>query len=194
MRAIGRALIMTFVFCLLHGHTAADAQASRRSWLSDRRDFAPGDLLTVLIDEHTLAALNQGDFASARSIRDVGFEAAQNVTGSYPITRAEVGTFNQAESRRGGQSTRQNRFQGEMTVRIISIEEGGALRVEGRKALDLDRASEELVLSGLVRPQDVRGANLVDSWRIADAELIYSSRPLSPRTGLLGRLLDLIWP
>src|SRR5690606_23888058 len=40
------------------------ALAGRRSWLSDRRDFRPGDLITVLVDEYTLATANKSTIAA----------------------------------------------------------------------------------------------------------------------------------
>lgn len=171
-----------------------EAQAARESWTADRRGFIIGDAITVMIDEHMLAASNQGNFSSDRRFRDLGLGAAQSGASALPNVRGEVSTSNQAESRQRGEATRQNRFQGEMTVRVLSVEEGGLLRIEGRKVVNIDRTSEELLLRGLVRPQDVTSANTVDSWRIGETELIYTSRGTGPRSGILGRLLGAIWP
>jgi flagellar L-ring protein FlgH len=192
----GAAISAGMMLALAVAAGSAEAQASRQSWTADRRDFVEGDVITVLIDEHTLAAANQGNFASDRRFRDLGVGAAQNVTGAIPSVRGEVSSTNQAESRSRGEATRQNRFQGEMTVRVIGIEPGGLLRVEGRKVVNIDRTSEELMLRGLIRPQDVSTRNLVDSWRVADAELLYTSRGglASPRGGIIGRILGIIWP
>jgi flagellar L-ring protein FlgH len=172
---------------------SADAQG-RASWTSDRRDFAPGDVITVLIDEYTLASSNQDDFSSDGRFSDLGLGVGQTVTPSLPSVGADVNTSNQAESRKQSDATRQNRFQGEMTVRVISVEDGGLLRVEGKKVVNIDKTSEELVLRGLIRPHDVTSANMVESWRIGEAELVYSSKSPSSRGGILGRILGAIWP
>jgi flagellar L-ring protein FlgH len=170
--------------------------AVRQSWTADRRDYAVGEVLTVLIDEYTLAAANQGNFASDRRARDLSAGAAQNVVSGVPRVGADVSTRNDAESRQRGEATRQNRFQGEMTVRVTELGPGGVMRVEGRKVVNIDRNQEELLLRGWVRPQDVSTRNTVDSWRVADAELTYtaSGKVGRPRGGLLGRLLGWIWP
>lgn len=173
---------------------AAEAQTARQSWTSDRRDFGPGDVITILIDEYTLAASNQGEYASDRRFRDLGVGVGQSVSSAAPGGSAEVTSSNQSESRRSGEATRQNRFQGEMTVRVLSVEEGGLLRVEGRKVVNIDRSSEELLLRGLIRPQDISASNTIDSWRVADAELLYSSQGVTPRGGILTRILGAIWP
>lgn len=185
-------LLCVLISLLLAG--SLEAQTPRQSWTSDRRDFRAGDLITVMIDEHTLAASNQGEFNSDRRYRDLGVGVGQSLTGAIPGGSADINSSNQAESRRRGESTRQNRFRGEMTVRILAVEEGGMLRVEGRKVVNIDRVSEELTLRGLVRPHDVSAANMVESWRVADAELLYTARGDSPRGGILGRLLGAIWP
>ena len=169
----------------------ASAQTSRRSWTSDRRDFVEGDVITVLIDEHTLAAANQGDFSSDRRFRDLGVDASG---AGMPGVGASVGTTNQAESRSRSEASRQNRFQGEMTVRVVGVEEGGLLRVEGTKMINIDEVAEELVLRGLVRPDDVTPRNMVESWRIGDVELVYTTEGTEPKGGILGRLLGKIWP
>ena len=175
--------------------SAAEGQTARQSWTSDRRDFVEGDVITVLIDEYTLAAANRGNFASDRRVRDLGVGAAQSVTTAIPTSgAAEVSSSNQNESRRRDEATRQNRFQGEMTVRVVGIEPTGMLRVEGGKTINIDGALEELAFSGLIRPQDVTSANIIDSWRVSDTELVYSTSGTEPRGGILGRLLGLIWP
>lgn len=171
---------------------SASAQTARRSWTSDRRDFAEGDVITVLIDEYTLAAANQGDFSSDRRFRDLGVDVGGSV--GIPNLGAGVNTDNQAESRSRSEASRQNRFQGEMTVRVVGVEEGGLLRVEGKKLVNIDDISEELVLRGLVRPDDVTTRNMVESWRIGDVELVYTTEGTAPKGGIIGRLLGKIWP
>src|SRR5690606_8893724 len=113
-----------------------------------------------------------GNFASDRRFRDLGFGADQSVTRSIPGAGAEISSSNQNESRQRDEATRQNRFQGEMTVRVVGVEPGGLLRVEGSKTLNIDGAVEELTLTGLVRAQDVGDRNMVESWRIGETELV----------------------
>ena len=174
--------------------TAAEGQTVRQSWTADRRDFVEGDVITVLIDEYTLAAANRGNFASDRRFRELGFGADQSISASIPGGAAEVTSSNQNESRRRDEATRTNRFQGEMTVRVVGIEDSGMLRVEGSKTLNIDGAVEQLTLSGLVRPQDVSSANMIDSWRVNDTELVYDTRGNGARGGIIGRILGAIWP
>jgi flagellar L-ring protein FlgH len=168
-------------------------QSVPQSWTADRRDFAEGDVITVVIDEFTSASSNQGDFASDRRFRDLGVGASQTMA-PMPDIGADVSTSNQAESRQSNDASRQNRFQGEMTVRVVAIEESGLLQVEGRKMVNIDKKSEEMVLRGFIRPQDVSPTNMINSWRIGDAELVYTTKGTGPKSGIIGRLLGMIWP
>lgn len=170
-------------------------QAPRRSWTADRQEFTVGDVITVLIDEYTLASANKDDFASDSRGRDLGLGVSQNVTAAIPPIGADVSSSTDARSQQRGEATRQNRFQGEMTVRVTEIEPSGLIRVEGMKVINIDGSREELVLRGWVRPQDVSAGNLVDSWRLGDAELVYTGKGLGkPRGSIIGRVLGAIWP
>lgn len=197
-------MMLPVLGALLLGAPVAAQQApdpgtrpARQSWTSDRRDFSVGDVLTVLIDEYTLASAHMGEVHSDRRSRDLGVGAGQNVTQSLPpALGADFGSRNDAESRQRGEATRQNRFRGEMTVRVVEVLPGGLLRVEGRKLVKVDKAQEELTLTGFIRPEDISARNMVDSWRVGDAELVYASRGGlgRPRGSILSRLLGWVWP
>ena len=179
--------------------TAAAPSAARpplRSWTADRKDFAVGDVITVIIDEFTVAAANRGNSASDRRQRDLGLGVAQNVTASLPSVGADVSSSSSAESSTRGEATQRNRFQGEMTVRVTEVDPTGLLRIEGTKVVDIDGSKQEMALKGWVRPQDISARNLVDSWRVGDAELAYSAKGSlgKPRGGIIGRILGAVWP
>src|SRR5690606_2197072 len=176
---------------------APPARPRRQSWTSSRRNFVEGDVLTVLVDEHTLAAALKGANNSDRRYRDLGVSVGGGVSMPIPDLNADVGTTNTAESRQRGDLTRENRFRGEMSVRIVEIDgRTGLMRVEGKKVVAVDKHREELTLTGWARPQDVSHANLLDSWRIADAELLYTSTGNlgKPSQSMIARVLSSFWP
>ena len=174
----------------------AAARAPRRSWTADRQDFAVGDVITVLIDEFTLAASNRGSSASDRRQRDMGLGVAQSISPAIPSVSGDFSSSSNAESSQRGENTQQNRFQGEMTVRVTEVDPSGLLRVEGIKLIDVDDSKQELTLKGWVRPQDVSARNMVDSWRLGDAELTYAAKGSlgKPKGSIVGRILGAIWP
>ncbi len=72
----------------------------------------------------------------------------------------------------------------------------GTLQVKGRRVVDVDKAKQDVTLAGWVRAQDVTPQNVVESSRIADAQLTYvSPGPLGkPKQGILSRVIGIIWP
>ena len=66
-------------------------------------------------------------------------------------------------------------------------------RIEGVKKVQIDQHEQEVVVRGLIRPQDLSAANTIESWRIAEAEILYTSNgKLVASGGILSRILGLI--
>src|SRR5690606_28912793 len=144
------ALLGLFVAAPLHGQDAptpqpaasaestqvAAARPRRQSWTSSRRSFVEGDVLTVLVDEHTLAAALKGANNSDRRFRDLGVSVGGGPGMPIPDIDAGISSTNSAESRQRGDLTRENRFRGEMSVRIVEIDaRTGLMRIEGSKVV-----------------------------------------------------------
>jgi flagellar L-ring protein precursor FlgH len=172
------------------------ARKVRQSWIADRRAFAVGDVITVMIDEFTLASANLGNTNTdnRRRQNDVAF----NVRSRTASTGTSVGfnSTNNGEQVQRGEATRQNRFQSEMTVRVAEVLPNGVLRIEGMKLVNVDRNKQEVVLSGFVRPQDIGPFNQVDSWRVGELRVDYKHDGAmgKPKGGMLGRIVGMVWP
>jgi flagellar L-ring protein precursor FlgH len=164
---------------------------ARRSWTSDRREFVVGDIITVFVDEATLASANKGQSASDAQSRDLGLNAPSVLDADL-----KLGTTKAASSRQSGQATRDLRFHGEMTVRVVKVEPSGVLELKGLRTVDVDKNKQVLSLTGFVRPEDVSHTNSVASARIADAQLLYTlTGDLGgTRGGIIGRLISVFWP
>ncbi|MCU0622896.1 MAG: flagellar basal body L-ring protein FlgH [Gemmatimonadaceae bacterium] len=175
---------------------AAPAPRGRASWISDRRSFAIGDVLTVMVDEFTLASANLGNTSTnnRRNVKDASVNVrmpASSMGGSAGLSATD-----NTEQNQRGEAVRQNRFQSEMTVRVVEVLAGGVLRVEGRKVLNVDKNAQEVVMSGFVRPQDVGPFNQVDSWRVGELRLDYKAEGQlgKPKQGILGRVFGFLVP
>jgi flagellar L-ring protein precursor FlgH len=172
--------------------STATTRPRRESWTSDRRDFAVGDLITVLIDDYTIAtALKENTATDARS-RGLSLNA------QLPSSSKNVGldTKNSADQQQRGSSRRENRFQNELSVRVVAVGPNGLLQLKGTKNIDVDKSGQNIVFTGWVRPQDVSMTNIVESNRIADAQLGYvSPGPLGkPSQGIISKILGGLWP
>jgi flagellar L-ring protein precursor FlgH len=175
---------------------SAQAKPTRQSWTADRADVVVGDIVTVRVDERLLASAEKRTSADDQRSRSLDAGVSQDFT-KVPINgSAGVQAGNNGSSSQTGQASRSNRFVGDISVRVTSISPTGLLEVKGSKVLKLDKTSEELTLSGWIRPQDVSGLNTVGSDRIADAKVEYkSSGGLDkPKGHRLLRILGAFWP
>jgi flagellar L-ring protein precursor FlgH len=150
-----------------------------------------GDLVTILIDEYTLASANRSEVASREKARDMSLAAG----GTGARSGGGLNTQNDVSDRTRGESSRTERFAAEVSARIVEVAPNGMLRIQGTKKLQIDDHEQEVTLRGWVRAQDLSTQNTVDSWRIADAEILYSSNGnLGKAGGFWSKLFDIIWP
>jgi flagellar L-ring protein precursor FlgH len=165
----------------------------RLSWTSDRLPLRVGDLLTVVVDEQTTAREQVSQTAQGdRSLRGdlnagIGEDARIGPTKS-------IGSVLRSDSRDIGEANRRGDLTSVLTVRVVSIAADGAAQVEGSKKVNVDGRPQEMVIRGVVRPQDVSPSNCVPSSRVANAEITYKGKKIGPHTSLIGRILGMLWP
>lgn len=177
---------------------ALPARPGLRSWVSDKREFAVGDILTIFVDDYTITSAIKDDQAIQRRRRDLGVDVNVNSGGTSVPTAisADIGSRNDGNSQNRGEARRENRFQSEMSVRVVAVNPNGTIQVRGTRAVNVDKGKQDVVLTGWVRPQDVSAANVVESSRIADLQLAYQSPgPLGKtKQGLVTRIVSIVWP
>jgi flagellar L-ring protein precursor FlgH len=176
---------------------AAPARPGLHSWLSDRRDFAVGDIITVLVDDYTISSAIKDDQATQKRNRDLGLGVDATLpAGAGKSVNARVNANNDAASQNRGEARRENRFQSEMSVRVVALGANGTMQVKGARVVDVDKGQQNVALTGWLRAQDVSTSNVVESSRIADAQITYlSPGPLGkPKQGILSRVISIVWP
>ncbi len=165
----------------------------RESWTADRRGFVVGDIVTVLVDDYTISTAVKENLATDTRTRDLSADVSlpQALSKGAGLTAK-----NSADQQERGTARRENRFQNEMSVRVIAVGPNGLLQVKGTKSINVDKAAQDIVFTGWIRPQDISAANMVESNRVADAQLFYSSPGAlgKPKQGLLSKALGIIWP
>jgi flagellar L-ring protein precursor FlgH len=170
----------------------ANAPKPRVSWTSDKRDFVVGDLITVLIDDYTVSSALKENTATDSRSRGLSLDA------KLPTSSKNVGidSRNTADQQQRGSARRENRFQNEMSVRVVAVAPNGLLQLKGMKNIDVDKSGQNVEFTGWVRPQDISASNMVESNRVADAKLGYlSPGPLGkPKSGIITKILGGLWP
>lgn len=164
----------------------------RDSWMADRRSFIVGDIVTVLIDDYTISTAVKENVATDNRTRGL------SVNARLPPSAKNVGldARNTADQQQRGQARRENRFQNEMSVRVVAVGPNGLLQVKGIKNIDVDNAVQAIEFTGWIRAQDISTSNMVESSRVADAQIGYASPgPLGkPKQGMVTKILGALWP
>ncbi|MEP6764510.1 MAG: flagellar basal body L-ring protein FlgH [Gemmatimonadaceae bacterium] len=175
------------------GVVATPVVHERESWTSDKRRYAVGDIITVLIDDYTITTAVKENVASDTRSRGLG------LTARLPSGSSKSGgldTKNDASQNEKGSAKRENRFQNEMSVRVVATSPTGMLQVKGTKKINVDKQMQDIELSGWMRPQDVSTQNTIESARIADATIGYASpgNLTKPKQGFITKILGALWP
>lgn len=162
----------------------------RASWLSDRMPLAPGDLITVVVDEQTAARERVSRVSDGN--RSMSNRLRLDTPTSTQGASFQAGSL--TNSRDVGEAGRSGDLTAVLTVRVVEVEPGGALRIRGSRRVSVDGRLQTIDLEGWVRGEDVDGSNRVLSSRIADAVITYKGGKIGPRQGILGKVLGMLWP
>jgi flagellar L-ring protein FlgH len=187
---------------MLLAQAAAQPAAPRRhiaSWTADRREYAVGDVITVLVTEATLATATKSQTGSDQQTRKNDMAIDPPKVGPLTSLPALDGTMSMgknASSTQSGDAKRGVNFKGDISVRVVAVDKTGQLQVKGAKTVDVDKNKQVLNFTGWIRPEDITPDNLVASERVADASLTYQLTGDIGKTrgGLVGRLLNVFWP
>lgn len=180
------------------------AEMAQNYAVLDVRAHFPGDLITVVIDEQSKgrkAATTEGsnDSSISASVQDFFGIPAGAVSflpkGFNPesIVTAET----KRESTADGKTSREGNLTARITVTVLAVDGAGNLQIQGDKIVTINSEDQHIVLTGIVRPEDIRSDNTVLSSRLADARISYygygsvGDKQLMP---FGQRLMDWIWP
>ena len=203
LRHVKSALSLVFLLLgapmvLAQGKDNDNAPRRLSSWTSDRREYAVGDIITVLVSEATLASATKTQVGSDQQTRanDVGINPPKIGETALPTIDADISMNKSSASKQNGAAQRGVNFRGDISVRVVAIDKSGLMQVKGTKLVDVDKNKQQLNLSGWVRPEDVNMQNFVASERVADISLTYelSGNLGKTRGGIIGRLITVFWP
>ncbi|MBF0177892.1 MAG: flagellar basal body L-ring protein FlgH [Magnetococcales bacterium] len=73
-----------------------------------------------------------------------------------------------------GTTSRSGNLKATMSCVVTEVLPNGNLRVEGRRDITVNNENQFIILSGVIRPEDISGDNAILSNKIADARIEYS--------------------
>jgi len=96
-----------------------------------------------------------------------------------------------------GDTNRDTLLRASMTARVIQVLDNGNLVIEGKRQVTVNAEDQYLVITGIVRPDDITSDNTIQSKYIADARIFYTGQGVvndKMKPGWLTRIIDWVWP
>lgn len=168
-------------------------RAPRASWLSDRVSLRAGDLVTVVVDDQTVASERTEHVATGSRSQRADLNAGIGTDARVGPTKS-FGTGMTNNTRDVGNAGRTADFTTVITCRVLDVSSNGVARISGTKKTTIDGRVQDVTLTGAVRAEDVNVRNQVRSDAIVDAVITYKGKKIAPRNGILGNILGILWP
>ena len=173
-----------------------------RAFFKDQRAHQVGDILTVKVNITDKAAIANETQRSRSNTEDSGvtdFLGSKTIkTPATAILPGRILTADSTASSDGkGSVNRQEALQTNVAGVVTQVLPNGNLVIEGRQEIRVNFEIRELIVAGIVRPEDIESDNTIDSSKIAQARIAYGGRGQitdvqQPRYGQ--QLLDVVLP
>ncbi len=153
----------------------------------DRKATRVGDILTVRLKEQTNASKNSQTSTAKTTEASLGNPTVLGRALSRDGTPLFEGSLSGDTSFDGaGSSSQSNSLLGDITVTVVQRLPNGNLRIRGEKWVTLNQGREFIRLAGIIRPDDIEPDNSLESYRIADAQITYSSKGVLAAANRMG--------
>jgi flagellar L-ring protein FlgH len=151
-----------------------------RAFFKDQRAHQIGDILTVQVnitDKAIIANETQRSRATTEDSGVTNLFGAKKVPIIGEAMPARLFTADSTSSSDGkGSVTRSEALLTNVAAVVTQVLPNGNLVVEGKQEIRVNFEIRELIVAGIVRPEDIQSDNTIDSTKIAQARIAYGGR------------------
>jgi flagellar L-ring protein precursor FlgH len=172
-----------------------------RAFFKDQRAHQVGDILTIkvnitdkaIIDNETKRSRVASDDSNITNFFGKPKVPIMNTPVPTPVFTADSNTSTDGK----GSVNRSEALQTNVAAVVTQVLPNGNLVIEGKQEIRVNFEMRELVVAGIVRPEDIESDNTIDSSKIAQARIAYGGRGQitdmqQPRYGQ--QVLDVLLP
>jgi len=179
-------------------------RAGARAFFKDQRAKEVGDILTVKLDLEDSATLENStnrerdDAEDADLTSFLGFEAELAKKLPQAVDPTNLLSFGNKSSTKGeGDIARKETIELTFAAVVTQILPNGNLVLMGRQEVRVNAELRELLVTGVIRPEDIDSMNTVNHTKIAEMRIAYGGRGTisdlqQPRWGT--QIWDIIFP
>lgn len=175
-----------------------------RAFFKDQRASKVGDILTVVVNISDSGAMNNATSRSRNMTENAGasaFLGYESSANSFLPEQVQPGNLVDVESAGNHKGTGTIQRNETITTRIAAVVTqilpNGNLVISGRQEVRVNFEVRELLISGVIRPEDILSSNTISSDKIAEARMSYGGRGQitdvqQPRYGQ--QIYDILFP
>jgi flagellar L-ring protein precursor FlgH len=178
-------------------------ESDKSMLFTDKKARYVNDIVTIIVSE--IAA--GGNKASANTSRNTN--TAASITSLLGIENAIIGSNANLNGKIGlegaaanslkgaGDTSRNTSLTAKISARVIRVLDNGNLVIEGRRQVTVNADDQFILITGIIRPEDITTENTVASQYVADARILYTGEGIindKMRPGWLTRVVDWVWP
>jgi flagellar L-ring protein FlgH len=152
-----------------------------RAFFKDQRAHQVGDILTITVsiaDQANFANETQRSRSGSEDSGITDFLGAKTLGApAQKVLPGRILTADSTSSSDGkGSIQRQETLQTNVAAVVTQVLPNGNLVVEGKQEIRVNYEIRELIVAGIVRPEDIQSDNTIDSSKIAQARISYGGR------------------
>jgi flagellar L-ring protein FlgH len=149
-----------------------------RAFFKDQRAHQVGDILTVTVNITDKAIIDNETQRSRSSTDDSG---VTNLFGlktflNVPVPGRLATTDSSTALDGKGSVNRSEALTTNVAAVVTQVLPNGNLVVEGKQDIRVNFEMRELIVAGIVRPEDIQSDNTIDSSKIAEARISYGGK------------------
>lgn len=136
-----------------------------------------GDIVTIVLSEQTQGQKSSSTDTSKQTtdtLPGISVLGKSITIKGNPVTAASIN--DQSQFKGAGDSAQSNSLTGYVAVTVVKVLPNGNLFVKGQKDIWINQGSENIQLSGVIRPIDLAADNSIPSYRVANARISYGGK------------------
>jgi flagellar L-ring protein precursor FlgH len=177
-------------------------QSGARAFFKDQRAHKAGDIITVLISIQDKGKLNNKTIRTRTSGMNIRTDSMMGYLNKFVVrpTVNETNPLNiSSNPTHSGQGDvdRKEEIELKMAAMVTQVLPNGNLVIKGRQEIRVNYEVREVLVSGIVRKEDILSNNTIRYEKIAEARISYGGRGQltdvqQPPYGQ--QILDTLWP
>ncbi len=153
-----------------------------KGFFKDQRAHKVGDILTVLVTISDSAKFSNATDRSRTSSSDgsIGGVLGSIFGGKVPLADVEasgsLSTSGSLADQGSGSVDRKESIATSVAAVVTQVLPNGNFVIEGRQEVRVNYEMRELIVAGIVRPEDINADNTIESAKIAEARISYGGK------------------